>query len=82
MKTLDRDACVTNGLLIGLLVPGIAQIIARKQLEGYIWLVVVIAAWMHFGAWALVIHFASASRCAHIMAKSYDILMSADPSSP
>ena len=71
---LDRDKCVLDGILVGLLLPGIAQMIAQRLAEGIIWLIVTIAAWAYLGPWALLLHLASASRCARIMGDSFDLL--------
>ena len=73
----SREYYEINGILVGLILPGFSQIIAQRATEGVAWLFVVIAAWWHFGAWALVVHFLSSWRTAQLMNHAYDQVLKA-----
>lgn len=79
---LDREKCVTNGAFCGLLMPGIAQMLAQRPKEGVLWLAATITAWWIVGPWALLVHLASSSRCARLMAYSCDLLLRRQPDAP
>jgi TM2 domain-containing membrane protein YozV len=76
-----RENAVRDGLLVGLIAPGIAQGIAQRPGEGVVWLVAAIYAWLTFGPWALLVHALSASRTGAIAAKAWDTVAASRPPS-
>lgn len=67
----SREYYISHGLVVGFLMPGIAQSLAQRMPEGIIWLFVTILAWWHLGAWALVLHLMSSWRTAALMDSAY-----------
>jgi TM2 domain-containing membrane protein YozV len=68
----SHEHYVINGILVGLILPGISQILAQRAPEGVVWLFATIATWWHVGAWALVVHLLSSWRTAQLINHAYD----------
>lgn len=70
----SREKIILDGVISGFFLPGIAQAIALRPVEGLLWFFWIILAWWHMGPWAFVLHILSAWRTAALANSLFDQL--------